>query len=158
MVKNTQHKKSLVTLSLTTLTALFPSEVFAQSLNCVNPLVFGEIVTCGSAGSVTVRPDGSSTASCVSVSGPISRARCIVTQSFPFRPIQFSVDAATFTITNGTSNMNVNGFNIITATGGCCTTQTIPFLDVPIGATLNVGATQANGTYTGNFGVTAILQ
>lgn len=151
-------KKLLIPLSLTTLVAAFPSGAFAQSINCVNQLVFGTIVTCGAAGTVTVRPDGTSTSSCVTAGGPISRARCIVTQSFPFRPIQFSVNAATATITNGTSNMNVTNFNIITNAGGTSTTQTVPALDVPIGATLNIGGAQAAGTYSGSFGVTAILQ
>ncbi len=151
-------KKLTIPLSLATLVAAFPSAALAQSINCVNQLVFGSIVTCGAAGTVTVRPDGTSTSSCVTASGPVSRARCIVTQGFPFRPIQFSVNAATATITNGTSNMNVTNFNIITNAGGTSTTQTVPALDVPIGATLNVGGTQAAGTYSGSFGVTAILQ
>ena len=54
--------------------------------------------------------------------------------------------------------MNVNAFNIVTNAGGTGTTITAPFVDVPIGATLNVGASQASGTYTGNFGITAVLQ
>ena len=158
MTHRKKDKKLLIPLSLTTLVAVFPSEVFAQSINCVNRLIFGSIITCGAAGTVTVRPDGTSTSSCVTVGGPISRARCFVTQSFPFRPIQFSVNAATATMTNGTTNMNITSFNIITNAGGMTTTQTVPALDVPIGGTLNVGGTQAAGTYLGSFGVTAILQ
>lgn len=157
MTRRKKDKRLLIPLSLTTLVAVFPSESFAQSINCVNNLVFGPIITCGAAGTVTVRPDNTSTSSCVTASGPVARARCIVTQSFPFRPIQFSVATAA-TITNGTANMSVTGFNIITNAGGTSTTQTVPALDVPIGATLNVGGTQAAGTYSGSFGVTAILQ
>ena len=54
--------------------------------------------------------------------------------------------------------MSVTNVNIVTNSGGTGTTVTAPFLNVPIGATLNVGATQASGTYTGALGVTAILQ
>jgi len=155
----TEKKKNLIKLSLGTFMAVFPAEAYSQSLNCPSPLIFGQIITCGSAGSVTVRTDNTSTSSCVTVSGPISRARCIVTQSFPFRPIQFSIDATSFTITNGTSNMSVDNFRMLAGSAPCCTTtQTVPVLDVPIGATLNVGAAQADGLYTGSFGVTAILQ
>lgn len=154
-----KEKKRLIQLSLGTLMAVFPAEAYAQSLNCVNQLIFGQIITCGSAGSVTVRTNNTSTSSCVAASGPISRARCIVTQSFPFRPIQFSINGTSFNITNGTSNMNVNNFRMLTTSiPGGITTQTVPVLDVPIGATLNVGATQPAGMYTGSFGVTAILQ
>ena len=155
-VKN--DKKQLIPLSLATLVAVFPSEVFAQSINCLSPLVFGEIITCGAAGTVTVRPDDTSTSSCVTANGPVSRARCLVTQSFPLRPIQFSINAATATITNGAPNMSITNFQIMTNAGGTVTTQTVLVLDVPIGATLNVGGTQASGAYSGSFGVTAILQ
>ncbi len=158
-MKTKRHKKLLVKLSLATCVAALPSKVLAQSLNCVSPLVFGQIITCGSAGSVTINADGTSASSCVSVSGPVSAARCIVTQGFPFRPIQFSINGTNFNISNGTANMNVNSFNILTNAGGCCTTtQTVPALNVPIGATITVGATQAAGIYTGSFGVTAVLQ
>lgn len=153
------QKNKLVTLSLGTLMAALPGDAYAQSLNCVNQLIFGQIITCGSPGSVTVRTNNTSTSSCVTASGPISRARCIVTQSFPYRPIQFSINGTSFNITNGTSNMSVNNFRMLTASSPCCTTtQTTPVLDVPIGATLNVGATQPSGMYSGSFGVTAILQ
>ena len=154
-----QSKTNLwVKLSLATFVSLFPSSALAQNLNCFENLIFGEITTCGAAGTVTVRPDNSSTSSCVTIGGiPQSRGRCSVTQSFPFRPIQVNVSAAA-TISNGTSNMNVTSFNIVTNAGGTQTTQTAPFVDVPIGATLNVGASQAEGTYSGTLNVTAVFQ
>jgi hypothetical protein len=153
------EKKQLIQMSLGTLMAVFPAEAYAQSLNCVNQLIFGQIITCGAAGSVTVNTNNTSSSSCVTASGPISRARCIVTQTFPFRPIQFSINGTSFNITNGTSNMSVNNFRMLTSSSPCCTTtQTVPVLDVPIGATLNVGAAQPAGNYSGSFGVTAILQ
>ncbi|MCB1721514.1 MAG: DUF4402 domain-containing protein [Alphaproteobacteria bacterium] len=162
MLTDCKHKNPpkylLVKLSLATVLSVFPGEVFAQSLNCFESLIFGELVTCGSPGSVTVRPDNSTTSSCVTVgSAPQTRGRCVVTQSFPFRPIQVNVSGTT-TINNGGNSMSVTNVNIVTNSGGTGTTVTAPFLNVPIGATLNVGATQASGTYSGALGVTAILQ
>lgn len=156
--KDKSTKKLLVRLSLATLVAAFPSKIFAQNLNCFDSLIFGEIIPCGAAGTVTVNPDNTTGSTCVTVGGPQSRARCIATQSFPFRPIQISITAGAFSVSNGTTSMNVNGFNIITNAGGCCTTITAPFVSIPIGATLNVGGSQNDGTYTGTFGISAILQ
>lgn len=153
-----KEKQLLIKLSIASIVAAFPIKANAQSLNCPNPLVFGEIITCGSPGTVTVRPDNTNTSGCVTVSGPVSRARCVVTQSPPFDPIQISVSAASFNIVNGGNSMSVTNFNIITNSNGRTATRTSAFVDVPIGATLNVGATQAAGTYTGSFGVTAIFQ
>ena len=154
-----QLKSNLwVKLSLATFVSLFPMSAFAQNLNCFENLIFGEITPCGAAGTVTINPDNSTSSSCVTVGGvPQSRGRCSVTQSFPYRPIQVNVSAAA-TITNGTSNMNITSFNIVTNAGGTQTTQTAPFVDVPIGATLNIGAAQASGSYSGSLGVTAVFQ
>lgn len=157
--KRKTNRKLLIKLSLATFIALYPHAAPAQNLNCFEDMIFGEIVPCGAAGTVTVRPDNTTASSCVTVGGaPQSRARCIVTQSFPFRPIQISLTAAAQTINDGGGNtMSVTNFNIITNAGGTNTTITAPFVNIPIGATLNVGGTQAEGTYTGTFGVTAVL-
>ena len=134
-----------------------PDDAQAQNLSCVEPLVFGEIITCGSAGTVTVNPDNSSSSTCVSVSGSVSRGRCVVTQSFPFRRIRVTVAASTV-VNSGANNMSVTNFNIVSNGGGTTATSSAPFFDVPIGATLNVGATQAPGTYNGSLNVTAVLE
>ncbi len=160
MTNKKNNNTLLVKLSLATMLSAFSGDAFAQTIDCIEPLSFGEIIACGAAGTVTVRPDGSSTQSCVTVgSAPQSRGRCTVSQSFPFRPIQINVNSTSTSINNGGGgNMNVNNFNIVTNSGGTGTTITAPFVDVPIGATLNVGATQASGTYSGTMGVTAVLQ
>lgn len=153
------HKSLLVKLSLATIIAVFPHESYAQNLTCVENLIFGEIITCGAAGTVTVRPDNTNASSCVTIgSAPLSRGRCAVTQSFPLRPIQVNVSPSTTINDGGGNSMSVTSFNIVTNAGGTQHTQTTPFVDVPIGATLNVGATQAGGTYSGSMSVTAILQ
>lgn len=154
-----QRSKLIVELSVATIIALIPSNAKAQSLNCIEELIYGEIMTCGSPGTVTVRTDGSSTTSCVALGGaPVSRARCIATQSFPFRPMQISITASAFTISSGGNTMSVDSFNIITNAGGRTATVTAPFVNIPIGATLNVGGSQATGTYSGSFGISVVLQ
>ena len=163
MLKSFRTKKTqkplLVRFSLATIIAVFPGEATAQNLNCIQNLIFGDIITCGAAGTVTVRPDDTTTSSCVTIGGaPLSRARCTVTQSFPFRPIQVNVSAAAVVNDGGGNTMNVNAFNIVTNSGGTShLAPAVPFLDVPIGATINVGATQAGGTYSGTFGITVVL-
>ena len=154
-----QQTPMLVKLSLATIIAVFPGKATAQNLNCIQNLIFGDIITCGAAGTVTVRPDDTTGSSCVTIGGaPLSRARCTVTQSFPFRPIQVTVSAAAVVSDGGGNTMNVNAFNIITNGGGTThLAPAVPFLDVPIGATINVGATQAGGTYSGTFGITVTL-
>lgn len=152
------NKKLFVKLSAATLLALIPQGAKAQSLNCFDPLLFGSITPCGAAGTVTISPSNSQSTSCVAATAPYSRARCIVTQLFPFRPIQIQITSPSFLISSGGNNMNVNAFNIISDAGGPSTTITAPFVNIPIGATLNVGSTQASGTYTGTFTISVVLQ
>ncbi|MCB1530567.1 MAG: DUF4402 domain-containing protein [Rhodospirillales bacterium] len=160
-MKQKKHIKNKLIKIAALSVALCPLPVKGQSINCIQPMVFGDIVPCGTAGTVTVNPDGSSaTGGCVTVGGaPQANARCVVTQGFPFRPIQVSVTSPTFTMNNGGAGvMNVNGFNLITNGGGYTKTVTAPFVNVPIGATANVGANQAAGTYSGSFIFSAVLQ
>ncbi|MEM7651143.1 MAG: DUF4402 domain-containing protein [Pseudomonadota bacterium] len=161
MGKDQSHiktKKSLlVNLSLAAMAGAFPAQALAQNVTCIEPLVFGEIITCGAAGTVTVRPDNTSTSSCVTVGGaPQSRGRCFITQSGGIRSIQVTVSSSG-TVNSGGDSMNVNAVNIVTNSGGTSTTFTAPFFDLPIGATLNVGASQPAGTYSGTLGVTAVF-
>lgn len=115
-------------------------------------------MTCGTPGTVTIQPDNSISASCVSANAPYSRARCVATQSFPFRPMQIEITPTSYTITNGTASMSVTDFNIINNGAGPTAVVTAPFVNIPIGATLNVGGTQAAGTYNGTFIISVILQ
>ena len=150
--------KAVIRLSALTLMNL-ASPAIAQSIACPQPLNFGDVITCGSAGTITITTTGGrSTTGCLSTaSAPFSNGRCIITQSFPFRPIQITVSSPA-AMTNGTSSMAVDNFNILTAAGGTSTTVTTPFVDLPIGATLNVGNPQASGLYNGTFTINAVLQ
>lgn len=157
MSKKKSHTALMVGLSVVALAGLAVEDAQAQNINCPQPLIFGDLVTCASANTIVVRPDNTRQVNgCLSAGGaPFSRARCVVTQKFPFRPVQISVTAATYVISNGTDSMNVNNFNIVTNAGGATTTITAPVINVPIGATLNVNNPQAGGTYTGTFTVNA---
>lgn len=74
--------------------------------------------------------------------------------------IIMSMAATSYTVTNGTTNMVVDTFNVRTAAAGPTDTFTITAspATIPIGGTLNVGPTQAAGTYTGTFTVNATYQ
>lgn len=139
--------------------AMFPAGADAQNLNCFDNLIFGQIITCGAPGTVTVEPDNSQSETCVTASGPFSRARCVATQSFPYRPFQIQITTTNPAISNGAQTMTITDFNVITNNGGpSATVSAAPFVSIPVGATLNVGATQASGTYTGTFVISVILQ
>jgi hypothetical protein len=79
-------------------------------------------------------------------------------------PIDLSVTATKFVVANTaapTKTMNVNNFNIKTNAGGTKTVLTLAGTTkatVPLGATLNVGAGQTAGVYTGTFTVAAAYQ
>jgi len=76
-------------------------------------------------------------------------------------PIDVSMTAPAFTVNNGAGDtMTVNSFQIETAAGGSAQTITLGATSstFPIGGTLNVGASQAEGTYTGVFTFTANYQ
>jgi len=113
---------------------------------------------CGSTGTVTIRPDNSTSSSCVASEPPQSRARCIATQGFPFKPMQIQITSPSMTISSGITTMNVDNFNVIGNSTGPTATVTAPFVSIPIGATLNVGGAQAAGTYTGTTTISVILQ
>lgn len=75
--------------------------------------------------------------------------------------IELSMAAPSFTVSNGGGgSMNVNAFNLITNGGGAAATVTLAAnpTTFPLGATLNVAAAQAAGTYSGVFTVNANYQ
>jgi hypothetical protein len=153
---------AMVALSMLAVTTLFPEKAFAQTVNCNEPMDFGEIFSCAGTGTVTIHPeDGSPTTygGCISSAGaPTSFGRCFITQSFPTRPVQISVASATINVTAGANNMSLDDFNIVTNAGGAATTITSLFVSVPIGATLHVGSGQTAGSYSGSFTLNVNLQ
>lgn len=134
----------------------------AQSVTCPEPLNFGDVLRCSSTGTVTVNPDASrTTGGCVATGGaPYSRARCIVTQGYPFDPIKVSLTSPTVILNAGTHTMTVKSFNLITNARGHTATISpgVPYLNVPVGGTLHLDANQAAGSYSGTFTLNVTLQ
>lgn len=163
--KTAQRMRFLAHMLVLAVVCICANSAHAQTvdINCGQPMIFGELIPCGSPGTVILRPDESGpVASCVVLgSAPTSIGRCIITQEFNggFRPMQIDVTTPSISLTSGGNSMTVNAFNLITNSGGdSVVVPGGPFVNVPIGATLNVGSTQAPGTYSGSFNVEVTLQ
>jgi hypothetical protein len=127
------------------------------------PLNFGSLTDTGAGGTVQIlpvsgiQPAGGGT---TSVGSTVPTAGVLSITAATGVAIDLAMTAGPFTVTNGTTNMSVTGFNLVTDAGG--TTETITLgaspTTYPVGATLNVGAAQATGTYNGTFSVTAVYQ
>lgn len=129
------------------------------------PLVFGSLTVAAlTSGTLTIQ----TTTGTPSTTGGVTTAGSVLTPAAGIIRvagntgvnIDLAVTATSFTVTNGTTNMNVNAFNLIADAGG--TTATVNFATspgtFPIGATLNVAAAQAIGNYTGSVNVSATYQ
>lgn len=150
-----------VSMSALVLACLAAEPANALTLSCAQPLVFGTLtVTCGTASTVTIKPDGSrSITGCMTGTGPFSNGSCNVSQTFPFQSIKVSVPAgAKITRTGGAQTMPINTFNLMTNAHGAAYTTSGPFANIPVGAKLNAGASPTSGYYTGSFTVTAVFQ
>lgn len=65
---------------------------------------------------------------------------------------------ASITISNGAQTMTVNGFNANVSGGGKIKLDATGHAQLDIGATLNVAANQAVGSYTGSYNITVVFQ
>lgn len=116
-------------------------------------LVFGNIASSASIGTVTISPSGTRSHSggvTPSVIGAFNNAIYTATGE-PNATYTITLPAS-ITISSGGNNMTVNGFTsdpTPTGTLGAGGTQTIN-----VGATVNVGANQATGNYSGTYDVT----
>jgi hypothetical protein len=121
-------------------------------------LNFGNMVAGGSAGTVTI-----STAGAVSSTGgatlvPSSTSAATFTLANPISGTSrfyFIQIPTTVTITSGANTMTVNGFQSNPPNFGTLAAGSSRGINV--GATLNVGANQPSGTYTGTFSLTVFL-
>lgn len=119
-------------------------------------LNFGGLLPGAAAGTVTVNPDGTRTAAGVTLVGGSTFGAATFTLSgqpnatytiaLP-SSITITADGSTMTVDTFTSNPSGTGQ---LDTGGSATLR--------VGATLNVGANQAPGTYAGTFDVTVDYQ
>jgi len=132
--------------------------VMAQTINCPSTVRFGEVISCGSAGTVTINPDGSRTSTgCLAFAGaPFTSARCSYTQPFPPTEMIITVDPAT-TISSASNNLTVDNFQINAPGNGSSISVFDPVGNVDIGADLVVPATSAAGSYSGAVFVTIDL-
>lgn len=158
-----KHIKPSLMVGLSVLAFMARQSALAQTLtlSCPQDLSFGNFTAGTCAANVTIDPSGSRVVgACVGAGGaPFSNARCNISQSFPFTPVQLTVPGVlTLNNTGSTSSMSVTCFQLVSDTGGCANnsvTTTTAFATIPVGATLNIKANQPGGTYTGNFTVTA---
>lgn len=124
-------------------------------------LNFGSFVNTG-AGSILVQPVGATNYNGQTPVGVVQKAQVKLTGSAG-RTVGISVTNPTVVLSNtaATKTMVVSQFQINTDAGGAINNAiTMPGTTrvVPIGATLNVGAGQAVGTYNGTVNVQAIYQ
>lgn len=154
--KKTNHSKTIVSLSMVAMLSLLsdkPAKAGLVNFSCPQPLLFGGFTACSTGPNTVVLSPGGGRAvgGCLTAGGaPFANAVCNVVQDGLPRPVVFNVTAATRTLTAGANTMTYNNFNFVgTATGF--------FVSIPIGATLNVSASQPGGTYTGSFVMNATL-
>nr|WP_041383305.1 DUF4402 domain-containing protein [Sphingopyxis alaskensis] len=129
----------------------------------VNDLDFGDIIPSNSAGTVTIEPDGSRsrTGGVTLVGDGGAPARFAGLGSFN-RQVDISLGSNAIWITGPGTRMRVRTFEIGSTPTAILSTRPTRFritsplgnYNFPVGATLEVGANQAPGEYSGTFTIT----
>ena len=129
----------------------------------VNDLEFGSIIASGTAGTVRLNPDGTRTsaggATLVGNGGEPARFAGLGT---PNRQVNISLGANQIFITGPGAPMRVRNFEIGSTPTAILSTTPLRFniatalgnYNFPVGATLDVGANQTPGDYSGTFTIT----
>lgn len=147
---------SVITLVLAPLTPL-PAAAAAIVVTTQNDLGFGGIVASGSSGSVTISPVGVRSAAGGVALGSSSGASPAVFRVEGDPSVSFGIVVpASATLTSASGSMAVDGFT--TAPSGSGTLGADGRAEVRLGATLHVGAGQANGAYSGPFDLTVAYE
>ena len=129
----------------------------------VNDLDFGDIIASGTAGTVTIEPDGSrSRTGGVTLAGSGGEPSRFAGLGSFNRQVNISLGANTIFITGPGQQMRVRTFEIGSTPTAVLSTSPTRFrintalgnYNFPIGATLEVNANQAPGDYSGTFTVT----
>ena len=120
------------------------------SISSSGDLAFGTMLTTGTAGTVTVTPAGARSSVDVDLLGGFPAAAAFDVTGEWANTYSITLPSSA-TLTSGGDTMTIDTFNhdaggTPTLSGGSDTFN--------VGATLNVGATQAGGTYSGTFSVT----
>lgn len=168
MKKNNFLKNALLALTGLVPCALIPCSASAQLpiiIAATSELNFGTVAADGAAGgTVVISTAGARTRSgaVVLVGGAgLESAGVISVSGSTGVNITLSMTSTFFNVSNTTGAiMRVDTFNIANPAGGAVEVVTLPASPstFPIGATLNVNAGQAPGTYLGDFIISAIYQ
>lgn len=164
--KFVQFKKASV------LAAVIPLSILPRSAHAVLSIVisgtvdinFGSLTETGAGGTAIVNTAGarSVTGSVSAITGGGLESNGVFSLSGSTGlAIDVSMTAAAFTVSNGGGGtMSVNNFNLVTNAGGATRTITLAAnpSTFPMGATLNLSAGQAAGTYIGNYTMNANYQ
>lgn len=116
-------------------------------------LAFGVIVPSTSANTVVLTAAGARTCNVTTCVGTPTSGQFNVTGTAA-QVVTIAGDAGPFTLSSGTNSMTVSGLTVSAATA----TLTAGTASFTVGGTLNVGANQAEGDYTGSYTVTVNYQ
>jgi hypothetical protein len=115
-------------------------------------LHFGDIVASAASGTVELTPGGDRTGTDVTLgNGAGVSVASFDVDGDPDGTFAITLPVSS-TISNGTETMTINGYTSVPAATG--TLNGTGEATIAVGATLQVGASQASGTYTGTFDVT----
>lgn len=152
----------MVALSVLAVSAMGTQRhAWGATLACT-PIDFGTFAPCPTtAGTVTVSPAGVTTPApgCLSQLGGGKRAQCLLTGETGSIVITAS---SPVTLNAGGDSMTVNNFLFSADTPPIASVPTLsvtigsssPVLNFYVGATLNISAAQAGGSYTGTYTIT----
>ena len=159
------NKSKLTTMVAVSLGVL-PHVAHAQApivISSTQDLHFGTVATTNNmGGTVTVRPDGTRLVTgVVAVTGAgLERQGIINIAGSSSLAIDVTITNTQFNVSDAGNMMVVNNFDIV-ATGNGRTASvsiTAGSVQVDVGARLNISAMQADGTYTGTYGIRANYQ
>jgi len=168
MVEENKLKAGLKKRSMSVASALIalsvvPNVVAAQTLatiivSATVELNFGTF-TGGAGGTITV-PFGGGARTTTGTVTPIAGAGLETPASLSVSAstgvsVVVSMDALSYNVTGPGAPMAVNGFDINGSGATATVSMTTNPITLPLGATLNVGVTQADGVYTGSYTVNA---
>jgi spore coat protein U-like protein len=129
----------------------------------VNDLDFGSIIASGTAGTVRLQPDGTRTRTGgATLAGNDAEPARFAGLGTPNRQVNISLGANQIFITGPGAPMRVRNFEIGSTPTAILSTTPLRFniatalgnYNFPVGATLDVGANQTPGDYSGTFTIT----
>lgn len=149
-----------------TVTGLAMTGVVLAPIAITSPtsLHFGSVTVTAATGTVVINTAGarSVTGAVTAVAGAALESQGVLSiTAATGLAIDLSMAATSYTVNDGGGNtMVVNNFNLVTNAGGTAEIITLAAATETraLGATLNVGASQVPGTYTGTYSLVANYQ